>query len=49
MSYINRIGSNDTLRSTIWTYLAYIGISYSIDFIWGVPIVIGKPMHFGGS
>jgi hypothetical protein len=29
--------------------MVYIGISYSIDFIWDFPIVIGKPIHFGDS
>jgi hypothetical protein len=29
--------------------VVYIGISYSVDFIWGFPIVIGKPIHFGDS
>jgi hypothetical protein len=23
--------------------------SYSVDFIWGFPITIGKPIHFGDS
>jgi hypothetical protein len=26
-----------------------IVISYSVDFIWDFPIVIGKPIHFGDS
>ena len=26
--------------------MVYVGISYSIEFIWGSPIVIGKPIHF---
>ena len=25
----------------------YTGISYSVDFIWDFPIVIGKLIHFG--
>ena len=29
--------------------MVYIGISYSIDFIWDFPIAIGKPIHFGDS
>jgi hypothetical protein len=29
--------------------VVYIGISYSVDFIWDFPIVIGKPIHFGDS
>jgi hypothetical protein len=29
--------------------VVYIGISYSDDFIWDFPIVIGKPIHFGDS
>ena len=29
--------------------MVYIGISYSVDFIWDFPIVIGKPIHFGDS
>ena len=29
--------------------MVYIGISYSVDFIWGFPIAIGKPIHFGDS
>jgi hypothetical protein len=30
-------------------WVVYIGISYSVDFIWDFPIVIGKPIHFGDS
>jgi hypothetical protein len=26
-----------------------MGISYSVDFIWAFPIVIGKSIHFGDS
>jgi hypothetical protein len=29
--------------------VVYIGISYSVDFIWDFPITIGKPIHFGDS
>ena len=29
--------------------MVYIGNSYSVDFIWDFPIVIGKPIHFGDS
>jgi hypothetical protein len=29
--------------------VVYIGISYSIDFIWDFPIAIGNPIHFGHS
>ena len=29
--------------------MVYIGISYSVDFIWDFPIAIGKPIHFGDS
>jgi hypothetical protein len=29
--------------------VVYIGISYSVDFIWDFPIAIGKPIHFGHS
>ena len=29
--------------------MVYIGISYSVDFIWDFPIVMGKPIHFGDS
>ena len=30
-------------------WMVYMGISYSVDFIWDFPIVIGKPIHFGDS
>jgi hypothetical protein len=29
--------------------MVYIGISYSVNIIWDLPLVIGKPMHFGNS
>ena len=29
--------------------MVYIGISYSVDFIWDFPTAIGKPIHFGDS
>ena len=29
--------------------MVYIGISYSVDFIWDFTIAIGKPIHFGHS
>jgi hypothetical protein len=29
--------------------VVYIGISYSVDFIWDFLIVIGKTIHFGDS
>jgi hypothetical protein len=29
--------------------VVYIGISYSVDFIWDFPIATGTPIHFGDS
>ena len=47
---VHQYGCGTLLRVCVGHVRAvYIGISYSVHFIWDFPIFEGKPIHFGDS